>query len=393
MLLGLQQLFTSPKVRNTGDQSAQGTDLEALANAEGMGEFAAELLASFTGLNPQDAQALMAKLPQDMQTELQAQLGEQAQFLGLENLQQNQEVSSLISPDLPSKSSNSLDLAVLVQAAEIDSEVIAETKSVKSLIAGLTQKMTAKSSPAERSPAIDFEPANIDAQLLNFEDFNLQKNAIKKSNPQATYQNLEGKKELDLKSTEMVNAVATDGESRVQNSAQFILNTMIESDSSPNDLKVANSAPVFNASDIKTTDTKVIIDQISDYIMQAKVAKEPTVNMKMTHQDLGHLDITVSKGMNASDAVAINIGASALEGKQFFNQNLKELTAHLANAGIQVSEIKVESTQTKSEFDFNQQQKNADSGQKQFGSEQNQRRHDQEKRQSLWDLLSNQEAA
>src|SRR5690606_10096875 len=137
------------------------------------------------------------------------------------------------------------------------------------------------------------------------------------------------------------------------------------------------------------------MDQISNYIIQSKASKEPTVNFKMNHSELGQLDITVAKAMQAGDAVAINIGASALEGKNFFTQNLKELSTHLAQAGITVTDIKVESSSagTKSDFDFNQQQRHADSGQKQFNSEQNQRRHDQERRQELWDLLGNREAA
>ena len=395
MLLGLQQLFTASKATELGTKADQGMDLALLGNGEGMGEFGAELLAMLQGMNPEDAQAF-----------LNAQGGNKGMSLNpdlISQLVQQLDMSSQAvetgSQDLAQKSFQSIDSQILEQVLENDGikNKNTEKSTLKEVMNLFTNKSDAKVTSqtvngANRSPAIDFAPENIDKKLLNFEDFTLQKNAIKKVTPQATYQGLEVKKELDLKSTEVVSGLGS------QNASEFILNSMVDtgSTSSPLQVKTENSTPIFDGTQIKSADAKVIIDQISDYVMQARTAKEPTVNFKMNHQDLGQLDITVAKALHASDAVAINIGASALEGKHFFTQNLKELSTHLMSAGIQVSDIKVESTsssQSKSDFDFNGQQKHADSGQKQFGSEQNQRRHEQEKRQSLWDLLSNKEAA
>jgi hypothetical protein len=39
------------------------------------------------------------------------------------------------------------------------------------------------------------------------------------------------------------------------------------------------------------------MDQISNYIVQAKAAKEPTVTMRVNHDELGMIDITVNKSM------------------------------------------------------------------------------------------------
>jgi tRNA U34 5-carboxymethylaminomethyl modifying enzyme MnmG/GidA len=119
--------------------------------------------------------------------------------------------------------------------------------------------------------------------------------------------------------------------------------------------------------------------------------------MRVNHEDLGLIDITVSRvGNGNADTLAINIGAHSLEGKNFFSQNSKELFTHLTTAGITVSDLKVETpTQTaKNDFDFGSQngRQGQNGSEKQFGSEQNQRRHEQERRQDLWKLLSKEAA-
>jgi hypothetical protein len=405
MLFGLQQLFTAPKTQGSAEVGTQESNTLTNLNGE-KSEFGAEMLELLKGMNPEEVKSFIADLPRDLQAQIKMAL--------------NPEVSSgtIFSPDftatqLPKSATTSLE-GKLSQNQDLESvsmdpraaqelgfenngKVKAESKISNLLSKFLPKEESNNLASAQRSPAIDFAPENVDAKLMNFEDFTLQKNSIKKQQIIPTYEGMNPKKELELKSTEVVHAVNPSGEGQTQGSAQFILNMMNES-ATPMKIDVAQidkiMAPQFNMNNVQTSDVQTIMNQISDYIVQAKAAKEPTVNFKMNHQDLGLVDITVAKAQNASEAVSINIGTAALEGKQFFTQNLKELTNHLANAGIQVTDIKVDSTQnSKQSFDFNQQQRNADSGQKQFGSEQNQRNHDQEKRQSLWDLLGNKEAA
>jgi tRNA U34 5-carboxymethylaminomethyl modifying enzyme MnmG/GidA len=118
--------------------------------------------------------------------------------------------------------------------------------------------------------------------------------------------------------------------------------------------------------------------------------------MRLNHDELGIIDITVNKlGVN-QDAIAINIGTHSLDGKNFFQTNSKDLFSHLTNSGLNVSDLKVEtpSQTAKNDFDFGGQSGRGGFGQeKQFGSEQNQRRHDSERRQDLWSLLKDKEAA
>lgn len=241
-------------------------------------------------------------------------------------------------------------------------------------------------------------------ELVSMEDFLAQKNmAAKKAMPQGAYgmkapvMNKEAA-EAGLKSTEVVKDIsmlenAGNGSSSM-NSQQFILNTMAEQGTNSTQ-EVSAPVKTFDMSQIKTSEPDKIMTEISDYIAQAKAAKEPTVNLRMNHQDLGMIDITVMKSGASADTIAINIGAHSTDGKNFFQQNSKDLFAHLSSAGISVTDMKVEtaSNSKQSGFDMNQQnQKHASSGEQNFGSEQNQRRHEQSRREDLWKMF-NKEAA
>lgn len=247
-----------------------------------------------------------------------------------------------------------------------------------------------------RAPAVELSNAEVDPQFLNFEDFVEQKNLQAKKPVVEAYglkiNSAEKEaKSMDLKETQVVS------ESSPVKSQDFILNMLSEKtpETTSSVSTVATAPKVFDMNNIKTTNTNEIINQITDYVVQAKAAKEPTVHMRFNHDDLGMVDLHVSKVAN-SDSIAVNIGAHSLEGKSFFQQNAKELLSHLASTGHTVTDMKVEtpSQMAKSDFDFGSQLgKGQQQGQdKQFGSEQNQRRHEQERRADLWKVL-NQEAA
>jgi hypothetical protein len=256
-----------------------------------------------------------------------------------------------------------------------------------------------------RSPAIDFAQSEVDPQLMNMEDFVAQKNLVKKNVQPNAYGLKSPQTKIDLetglKQTQVVKeTTGLEGQaSGPMNSQQFILNMMNEQNGSAQVNEVAAPVKVFEMSQIKTDNPNQIMTQITDYIVQAKAAKEPTVNMRVNHEQLGMIDITVQKAPigQMQDAIAINIGAHSVDGKNFFQQNSKDLFAHLTQAGLNVSDLKVEtpSQTAKNNFDMGQQSSGRQgSGQdKQFGSEQNQRRHDSERRQDLWNLLKDKEAA
>jgi hypothetical protein len=201
--------------------------------------------------------------------------------------------------------------------------------------------------------------------------------------------------ENHLKQTQVVGDALPASETTSMNSQQFILGLQ----SGPKLMQpteTQGAQKVFDLSGIKTSDVTEVMSKITDYVVQAKAAKEPTVNLRMNHEELGLIDITVSKIGAAQDAIAINIGTHSLDGKNFFQQNSKDLLSHLSSAGLSVSDFRVDTTSqtAKNEFDFGSQQgRNGQSGsEKQFGSEQNKRQHESERRQDLWKLL-NKEAA
>lgn len=271
-----------------------------------------------------------------------------------------------------------------------------EVPEVKAEIAQALLK-TPQLAPPGRSPAIDFAPSEVDPQLMNMDDFVLQKNLVnKKAVPTQGYgMKQEAQKELmaanGLKATEIVTELhgAEGSSSSSVNSQQFILNMMNEQGSPK--LGEVQTPKVFDMSQVKTENASQILNQITDYIVQAKAAKEPTVSMRMNHNDLGMIDITVTKTPGIQqDALAINIGTHSQDGKNFFQQNSKDLFSHLTTAGFNISDLKVEtpSQSAKSDFDMNHQgRQGSQQGERHAGSEQNQRRQDSDRRQELWNLL------
>ncbi len=247
-----------------------------------------------------------------------------------------------------------------------------------------------------RAPALDLEKSEIDPQLLSNEDFVAQKNLVtRKALPNAYgMKALPQEKialESGLQSTQVVKE-ASALESPV-NSQQFILG--LQAEKSLVTSEGAAPTKVFDLGSVKTGNPTEIMNQITDYVVQARAAKEPTVSLRMNHTDLGLIDITVTKSVLGQDAVAINIGAHSVDGKNFFQQNSKELFTHLTAAGVSVADLKVETpaSTAKNEFDFGSQSgRNSQSGERHFGSEQNQRRQESDRRKELWNLL-NKEAA
>lgn len=251
-----------------------------------------------------------------------------------------------------------------------------------------------------RAPAIEFAKAEIDPQLLGNEDFVAQKNLVAKKPVTNAYgmkqlpvQQQQQALETGLQPTQVVKETTTASETPM-NSQQFILGLQSEKTLSSNETQAP--AKVFDMNNIKSSEPTEIMNQITDYVVQSKAAKEPTVNMRVNHDELGMIDITVSKSGVNNEMIAVSIGTHSTDGKNFFQQNSKDLFSHLTTAGLNVSDLKVETpTQTaKNDFDFGSQsgRNNQPGSEKQFGSEQNQRRHDQERRQDLWKLL-NKEAA
>lgn len=137
---------------------------------------------------------------------------------------------------------------------------------------------------------------------------------------------------------------------------------------------------VFDMSSLKGTDNRdAIIDQVQNYIVQAKAASEPKVEMSFKHHELGLIDLQVHKA--TGDQITISIAASTPEGMKFFTQNQNELLGSLSNAGIKVSDLKLETSNGQSDFSQDPGQKHR---QETAGD---QRQQESRKREELWNLF------
>jgi hypothetical protein len=252
---------------------------------------------------------------------------------------------------------------------------------------------------AGRSPAIDLDKPEVDPQLMDMQDFVAQRNAF-------------ARKQLPTQAYGMpirVPASMTDAGPLVDMQKPFAKAQAAEGDltipqmpmSKPDAIPmwekpdtVSASGKVFdmNALKGKPMDADSIISQIQDYVVQARASKEPTVEMKMQHQDLGLLNITVHKAQDNMVNIAIR---SADQGANLFlGQHRDQLLGHLGQAGVNVGELKMDVQANASKENMSGQGQQPGHGQeRQFGSEQNQRREEQQRRQDLWSLLSEKEVA
>ena len=154
--------------------------------------------------------------------------------------------------------------------------------------------------------------------------------------------------------------------------------------------EMAPAAKVFDMNQMNNNqDVDSIITQVTDYIVQAKAAKEPTVTMKMQHQDLGLLDITVSR--SGQNNVNVILGAQDMNTKMFLGQHREQLMSHLTQAGVGVSDLRFEQSTPSKDFSQSGHQQQQHSGQ--FGSQQNERNAEQERRHQLWELIREKEVA
>ena len=407
MIQALKNQTIEPKasVKAKGQVAQEAAVDEAETKLEGM-DFANELMASLS-VEEQKVAAKKGEASGTTNPEA-AQLASLQQLLSTEVIDPEILGPEAVNPDIVSPQAFDPALTegvgeiIQPKTTQIPAEII---KDVDADIAHALFKTPQVQNG--RSPAIDLVQTEIDPQLMNMDDFVAQKNmAIKKSvNNTSAYgmpakaQSNKAGMESGLKSTQTINelgATPSDGNASSMSSQQFILNSQIDMNSNAKVNEAQALVKTFDMSNIKTDNPNQIMTQITDYIVQAKAAKEPTVNMRVNHEELGMIDITVQKTGLTQEAIAINIGTHSVDGKNFFQANSKDLFSHLTNSGLSISDLKVETpTQTaKNDFDFGSQSGRGSFGQdKQFGSEQNQKRHDSERRQDLWNLLKDKEAA
>lgn len=329
------------------------------------------------GVNPQAVEAqLIETLP--LQTE------PTPKFINTELIKQVQEV---VAPG---------------QIHQVQVDPTAKPMTLKDLLLQQQQQpATAASVSVGRSPATSFEQGEFDPKLMQFEDFVAQKNAVTAKNVNAQVYGVMNKNPLQVEelaknsdwSLENALPESVSGVTSDYVAPQPVYTMEAPLPASSVKAEMAPAAKVFDMNQMNNNqDIDSVITQVTDYIVQAKAAKEPTVTMKMQHQDLGLLDITVSR--SGQHNVNVILGAQDANTKMFLGQHREQLMTHLTQAGVGVSDLRFE--QSAPSKDFNSQsghQQQQHSGERQFGSQQNERNAEQERRQQLWELLREKEVA
>lgn len=159
------------------------------------------------------------------------------------------------------------------------------------------------------------------------------------------------------------------------------------------------TSKIFDMNQLMASDkpmtAEAVIAKIQDHILQTRAGNEKNIEMSFHHKELGQVGLHVQK--HAGESIGITISTASLEGAKFFNQNQGELLQSLSTAGIQVGDFKLET----SKAGTNLNQNSSDESSKQFAgnnkqgaqSESGERKQEQDKRQTLWEQFSEQQAA
>jgi hypothetical protein len=160
-----------------------------------------------------------------------------------------------------------------------------------------------------------------------------------------------------------------------------------------------STAPVFDLNQLASVDnldTNTLIEKISDYIIQAKVGNQNSVQMNVQHEDLGQIQIMVEKMAKNSDDLNIIISGQNSVVQNILSQNGQDLMSSLAKAGIQVLDLKFEVSQASNTSQANLSDDNGSnqsSEQKEFSSKNNQQNHDSQRRNELWEIFNQRDVA
>lgn len=155
------------------------------------------------------------------------------------------------------------------------------------------------------------------------------------------------------------------------------------------------TAKVFDMNTFKPATQEQVITKIQDYIMQTQASNTPKIEMSFNHSELGKVDLMVQR--DAARNISVMINTNTPEGAEFFQQKQSDLLGSLARAGLNISDFKLESSSTSnnqnSSSDSSKGQGFANNQKHQHQSESGQRQQESQKREELWNLLRDKEAA
>jgi hypothetical protein len=243
------------------------------------------------------------------------------------------------------------------------------------------------------------QQANLNKGLLNLNDFiSKQGPSVQKRMDQTAYKNemqqsmLDKKIESKLPAVKSISAHNNVMEMMLQQEVDAVDRNLQMTPQTAKALDIGGNsisqAPkVFDMNTMANVENRDgVINQIQDYIVQAKAANEPKVEMSFKHQDLGQIDLQVLK--SGKDHISISIGANSAEGMKFFTQNQGELLTTLSNAGLKVADFKLDSSAQNNDFS-----QNFDQGRGRHEGAGDQRQQESKKREELWNLMKDRKEA
>ena len=335
-----------------------------------------------------------------VKTELQASANMKAQPISLEGMEAE------VTPVNVEPTPKLMDAKLIQQVNEvIVPEGVEQTQAIPTNDVPMTmQELLGQPKGQGRAPAIDFAKAEVDPELMNMEDFVAQKNAFTKKPLTTQAYGMPTKRMMspELRATadakrlqEGLDAVLNSEATPVAGTTAAALALEGIGKAEKADVGVGQQQKVFDLNSLKgqKLDAENVMTQITDYVMQARASKEPSVNLKMNHQDLGMIDITVNRAGNSMVRIALR--AQDQKAKVLLGQHRESLMKHLSQVGVNVTDLKVELQSASRDSASNQQHASAGQGQsqQQFGSESNQRRQEQQRREDLWNVLREKEVA
>lgn len=175
---------------------------------------------------------------------------------------------------------------------------------------------------------------------------------------------------------------------------QFELSSLkVSKDSSGTDMKMSSKAQVVDLSNISANNKSELISKVSNYIEQAYVAGQDTVDMVVKHDELGQFQVSATR-TGVGQQIDLEIKTMTEQGHQFFAENEAELIKSLTKNGVKLSDVKVVASndfvaigETRSQGSETSSQQNG-RGSQNFGQSQNssgsQQEAGQERRRQLW---------
>jgi hypothetical protein len=154
-------------------------------------------------------------------------------------------------------------------------------------------------------------------------------------------------------------------------------------------------AKTIDLSQIKPGNSVDLVQKITDHIQQSNLQKNGSVEVLVTHDDLGQFRVSANKTGPRGEFVDLKVHTSTPEGRDFFIKNEGEMMRSLQSNGVKVADFKLvggtsESFQASSDGKNNSSQGDWNQGQSrsqgQFGNANQNGREGGERRRELWDM-------